>query len=71
MYGTGEENDLLNNHKLFHFSVDHFFISYNFYVKPLLLFDWSSSVINPFAPELPVTARADAGPFYPLRRQQF
>ena len=22
--------------------------------------------INPFAPELPVTARADPGPFYPL-----
>ena len=22
--------------------------------------------LNPFAPELPVTARADPGPFYPL-----
>ena len=27
--------------------------------------------INPFAPELPVTARADPGPFYPLWRHQF
>ena len=24
------------------------------------------SVLNPFAPEPPVTARADPGPFYPL-----
>ena len=27
--------------------------------------------INPFAPELPVTARADPGPFYPLWCHQF
>ena len=27
--------------------------------------------INPFAPEPPVTARADPGPFYPLWRHQF
>ena len=27
--------------------------------------------INPFAPEPPVTARADPGPFYPLWRDQF
>ena len=27
--------------------------------------------INPFAPEPPVTARADSGPFYPLWRHQF
>ena len=26
---------------------------------------------NPFAPEPPVTARADPGPFYPLWRHQF
>ena len=40
---------------------------------------WSVSVIeapplyllNPFAPEPPVTARADPGPFYPLWRHQF
>ena len=25
-----------------------------------------SQVLNPFAPEPPVTARADPGPFYPL-----
>ena len=29
------------------------------------------SSINPFAPEPPVTARADPGPFYPLWRHQF
>ena len=27
--------------------------------------------LNPFAPEPPVTARADPGPFYPLWRHQF
>ena len=27
--------------------------------------------INPFAPEPPVTARADPGPFYPLWCHQF
>ena len=27
--------------------------------------------VNPFAPEPPVTARADPGPFYPLWRHQF
>ena len=27
--------------------------------------------INPFAPEPPVTAHADPGPFYPLWRHQF
>ena len=27
--------------------------------------------INPFAPEPPVTSRADPGPFYPLWRHQF
>ena len=27
--------------------------------------------INPFAPEPPVTARADPGPFYPLWYHQF
>ena len=27
--------------------------------------------INPFAPEPPVTTRADPGPFYPLWRHQF
>ena len=27
--------------------------------------------INPFAPEPPVTARADPRPFYPLWRHQF
>ena len=29
------------------------------------------SIINPFAPEPPVTARADPGPFYPLSCHQF
>ena len=29
------------------------------------------STINPFAPEPPVTTRADPGPFYPLWRDQF
>ena len=28
-------------------------------------------IINPFAPEPLVTARADPGPFYPLWRHQF
>ena len=32
-----------------------------------LLLEW----FNPFAPKLPVTARADPGPFYPLWRHQF
>ena len=27
--------------------------------------------LNPFAPEPPVTAHADPGPFYPLWRHQF
>ena len=27
--------------------------------------------LNPFAPEPPVTTRADPGPFYPLWRHQF
>ena len=38
-------------------------------VKPLLsghLWDLSKCLLNPFAPEPPVTARADPGPFYPL-----
>ena len=31
----------------------------------------TSHDVNPFAPEPPVTARADPGPFYPLWRHQF
>ena len=31
----------------------------------------SRNSINPFAPEPPITARADPGPFYPLWRHQF
>ena len=27
---------------------------------------WGQDLFNPFAPELPVTARADPSPFYPL-----
>ena len=27
---------------------------------------WIAQVLNPFAPEPPVTAREDPGPFYPL-----
>ena len=35
-------------------------------------FDERGQVLfNPFAPEPPVTARADPGPFYPLWRHQF
>ena len=34
-------------------------------------FIYTPSRINPFAPELPVTACADPGPFYPLWRHQF
>ena len=30
------------------------------------VFVHTKSLLNPFAPEPPVTARADAGPFYPL-----
>ena len=30
-----------------------------------------SDQFNPFAPEPPLTARADPGPFYPLWRHQF
>ena len=29
------------------------------------------TLFNPLAPEPPVTARADPGPFYPLWRHQF
>ena len=34
--------------------------------KLMYYLDCVALVINPFAPEPPVTARADPGPFYPL-----
>ena len=42
-----------------------FICSREYKVKLLINF------FNPFAPEPPVTARADPGPFYPLWRHQF
>ena len=51
----------------------------NLFVRPFMKLFWflflqnyimslKSALINPFAPEPPVTARADPGPFYPLWR---
>ena len=45
------------------------------YAMKSVLYDLTSKiyeiVFNPFAPEPPVTARADAGPFYPFGHHQF
>ena len=44
------------------FSVNHVSVD----VTGQINFDFNLKLLNPFAPEPPVTARADPGPFYPL-----